>query len=293
MRKPYIYQIFYDDKTHALINPEFLALDNRNNLRPDWFEFWVILSFLRQNELERNRLYGFLSPNFTLKTGLNSNSVYSLINSADLSTDVVLLCPNGWDQTCYFLNSWEQGEAWHPGIQAISQEILNECQILYDTKNNVANSYSSVFSNFFVAKKEFWVMWLDLAERFFKFMENDKSPQYLVNIETTYRNTKYPMKAFLQERLVEIVLNQNDFKVVRAGGPDSSPIYESIFKDSEDTRFLLNSCDEFKGLYRKTAQSKYLGMYWESRKKIYYRAPNINSTPNIKVTYSPSFFKRQ
>ena len=292
MKKPLIYQIYYDDKTSKLIHPEFLPLDNTSNLRPDWFEFWVILNFLRNNELENDRFYGFLSPNFTNKTGLTPHDISQLTNSKIESADVFLLCPNAWDQMSYFLNSWEQGEAWHPGIQDVAQKILDECKIQYDTKRAVTNSYSTVFSNYFLAKKEFWLMWQDLAESFFAFMEKGKTPKSLVDMQTSYRNATYPMKAFVQERLVEIVINSKDFNVIRTGGPTSSVIFETLFKDTENTRFLLNSCDEFKGLYRKTRDSKYLDLYWNSRKQILFTPPRSKFIPTIQVTYSPDFFKR-
>lgn len=74
-----IYQIFYDSETRNKILPGFIPLDNTSNLRPDWFEFLVILNFLNTNELKDDDWYGFLSPKFFEKTGINSDFVINII----------------------------------------------------------------------------------------------------------------------------------------------------------------------------------------------------------------------
>ena len=69
MKKIYIHQIFYDATSRAKIQPGFIPIDNTNSKHSDWFEFWVILNFLRNNTLEEGAWYGFLSPKFFEKTG--------------------------------------------------------------------------------------------------------------------------------------------------------------------------------------------------------------------------------
>ena len=76
-----IYQIFYDYLTKKSIQPGFIPLDNSENLRPDWFEFWPMLNSFRKNEIKEDTWYGFLSPNFTLKTGFNSDTVLKIIKN--------------------------------------------------------------------------------------------------------------------------------------------------------------------------------------------------------------------
>jgi hypothetical protein len=75
----FIYQIYYNNETQKKILSGFIPLNNTKNLRPDWFEFWVILNFLRNNILDDDAWYGFLSPKFYEKTGFNSNFVFNVI----------------------------------------------------------------------------------------------------------------------------------------------------------------------------------------------------------------------
>ena len=44
-RKIFIYQIYYSKETRSKLDPGFIPLDNTENQRPDWREFWCIKSF--------------------------------------------------------------------------------------------------------------------------------------------------------------------------------------------------------------------------------------------------------
>ena len=66
-----IFQIYYDDDSYDKLEMGFIPLDNSDG-RPDWYEFWAILNYLKNNKLEDGEWYGFLSPRFSEKTGFNS-----------------------------------------------------------------------------------------------------------------------------------------------------------------------------------------------------------------------------
>jgi hypothetical protein len=55
--KKFIYQIYYNIETQKKILPGFIPLDNTKNLRPDWFEFWVILNFLRKRTVAHDGIF--------------------------------------------------------------------------------------------------------------------------------------------------------------------------------------------------------------------------------------------
>src|SRR5690349_5921280 len=104
-----IHQIFYDDASQAQLEPGYLPLDNRANLRPDWYEFWSIRQFLLETPLQPGRWYGFFSPRFAEKTKLGSAEVLEFVRTIDGYADVALFSPY-WDQIAYFQNPFEQGE---------------------------------------------------------------------------------------------------------------------------------------------------------------------------------------
>ena len=48
-----LYQIAYSAASLAAVEPGYELLDNLDNARPDWFEYWPIRRFLQQQALRR------------------------------------------------------------------------------------------------------------------------------------------------------------------------------------------------------------------------------------------------
>ena len=74
MKSIFIHQIFYNAYTEKSLDQGFIPLDNSDNVRPDWREYWPIRKYLINNELNENDLYGFFSPKFKEKTGLSADN---------------------------------------------------------------------------------------------------------------------------------------------------------------------------------------------------------------------------
>src|ERR1700731_2023105 len=89
MHAMHIYQILNHYTSRQELDPDFGVLDNSANERPDWFEYWPIRRFLLSEALDENAFYGFLSPKFKLKTGLDSGAVREFIRVADDADDAV------------------------------------------------------------------------------------------------------------------------------------------------------------------------------------------------------------
>lgn len=124
MNKFNVFQIFYDGSTKASIDLGFIPLDNTNNTRPDWYEFWVILQFLLQHDLKDDHWYGFLSPKFKFKTGLTSDNIYEFLGAIESDGYDAAIASPCWDQIAYYQNLFEQGEVVHPRITSLSQSFL-------------------------------------------------------------------------------------------------------------------------------------------------------------------------
>lgn len=95
------YQICYSPETLASVPEGFHALNYTDNSRPDWREFWPIRQFLLNNYLTDDTLYGFLSPKFNHKTGLDFPSVSNFIISNYTNQDIVTFSPF-WDLSSLF-----------------------------------------------------------------------------------------------------------------------------------------------------------------------------------------------
>lgn len=91
-RRLEIRQIFYSEATRQKLDPGFIPLDNCSQ-RPDWREYWPIRSFLQQQTLDENTLYGFFSPKFAQKTTLTSAAVLQFLATVPHDVDVVGFSP--------------------------------------------------------------------------------------------------------------------------------------------------------------------------------------------------------
>lgn len=270
--KIFIHQIFYDGASKKALDPGFIPLDNTQNLKPDWYEFWPMRNFLLQKTLDKDAWYGFLSPKFQEKTGLNSQYIHTLLNDFDLNADVALFSP-GWDQLAYFQNPFEQGEVWHPGISELSQSIFNKIGVSINLDSLVTHSMTSVFSNYIVAKPNFWNEWLFIANKLYDALETGKPPES--SLLTTYGSpaNQAPMKTFIQERLASVVLSQSKFNVISPDFSQLAPIFERIFSNDPKTRRMLQTCDLLKENYCNTNDSLYLDMYKKIRAEIPFKKP--------------------
>ena len=205
------YQICYSPETLASVPEGFHALDYTDNSRPDWREFWPIRQFLLNNYLDDNTLYGFLSPKFNLKTGLDFSSISDFINSNYTGQDIVTFSPF-WDLSALFKNIYEQGDFFHPGLLHAAQLFSNNHLSSFNLNATITHSSNTVFCNYFFAKTSFWKEWLKLANLLYLAAENDDSELLnVMNANTTYGTKNLPMKIFIQERLAStcLLLNSN------------------------------------------------------------------------------------
>jgi len=273
MSKTSIYQIFYDQETRKNLDAGFIPLDNSRNERPDWYEFWVIRNYLLRNKLEEDRWYGFLSPSFLKKTGVTSKAVYDLLVEVDGRCDVLLISYS-WDQIAYFLNCFEQGEFWHPGLVHSSESFFQASGIDFDMKNYVGSTQNTVFSNFVFGKRNYWEKWLSLANSLFSYFESGNAPSSKqTSALTTYGSGEYlaPMKAFIQERLASVVLASGKFRVLAADISGNLPVFDRLFLENSRTRHLLYTCDIMKQQYCSSKDVRYLEMYWKIRELVPFR----------------------
>jgi len=261
-----IFQIYYDQKSYDKLDRGFIPLDNSSNNADGWFEFKPILNYLNNHDLVDNVWYGFLSPTFYNKTGVTSENIFQIIKQHHQFADVVLL-HTGWDQICYFKNPWEQGEFWHPGIKSMSQDFIQKIKLDFNIDDLVTDLTSSVFSNYIIAKKKYWMEWKKISNNFFHYM-NDMESKVSRNLLTPHRGIFYPMKAFVQERFASLVLANNHFKVLAIDQSFGGSLTSALFEDDLTTRELLRKCDLFKNKYRQTKDQQFLKAYIETRAAI-------------------------
>jgi hypothetical protein len=270
-----VFQIYYNETTRLSLDPGFSPLDNTKNERPDWYELWVIRNFLRNNQVSENDWYGFLSPQFGRKTGLTAPHVYHFLELSKNRGEVGLILAE-WDQVAYFLNPFEQGEIWHPGIAALSQSAFHELGHKGSLSDLVTFSGNFTFCNYIIAKPTYWREWLRLADGLFDLIENKTTEL----AESLRRTTSYgsilpqaPMKAFIQERLPAIILADRKFQTCTLNSSSTLPVSDSLFKIDHATRGVLQTCDMLKQRFHETGDARFLELFRDIRQLIALRFP--------------------
>jgi len=253
----HLYQIAYSEATRAAIEPGYRVLDNTDNPRPDWYEYWPIRRFLLAEALDDDAFYGFFSPKFGAKTQLSHAQVTGFVQAAAPDHDVMLFSPQP-DMGAFFLNVFEQGEAFDPGLMEAVEGFLASIGRSWPVRTMVMDSSRVVFSNYFVARPVFWREWLALAEQFFALCEGpDSVLKARCTVPTTYPNAAQ-RKVFIQERLASLLLSTDARWRVKAADPfgfgwsmtrfRQFP-HEAVVSDALKTAFLKTGFPEYMRAY--------------------------------------------
>lgn len=269
----HLFQIAYSEATRAAIEPGYGVLDNQANPRPDWFEYWPIRRFLLDTTLDEAGFYGFFSPKFGSKTSLSHAQVQAFVQqaaAADPPADVVLFSPQP-DMGAFFLNVFEQGEAFDPGLIAAYEALLAHAGRPVALGGLVMDSRQTVFSNYFVARPAFWREWLALNEALFAVCEApaETAPIGLKAAlchPTTYTGPNGPAerKVFLMERAASLLLaTQPRWRSV-AHNPFGMGWSMSRFREHPTEAFIS---DALKIAYRDQRYPQYLQAFATVRER--------------------------
>jgi hypothetical protein len=262
--KNHIYQIYYSDATRARIDPGFLPLDNTGQ-RPDWFEYWPMRRFLRENTLDPASRYGFLSPKFYEKTSLTAEKLHAFLDTVPDDVDVVTFSPF-FDQSAFFLNVFEHAAGCHPGIAPAIHGVLQLVAPGVNIAETIMSSAQSVFCNYLVAKPAFWQQWLETCERIFEVAEaGDTVLGQQLNADVRYENQSAPTKTFIIERMASLLLSTQPAWKVRTFNTMTLPIGSSALgRFAED----LMALDALKYMARETGFSQYFLAYLSKRNQL-------------------------
>ena len=270
----HLYQIAYSEASRAALEPGYRLLDNLDNQRPDWYEYWPIrrhlLNEIRTGGLDEQAFYGFFSPKFGSKTSLSHAQVVAFVQQAaqhpSPPADVVLFSPQP-DMGAFFLNVFEQGEAFDPGLIATYESFLQQIGRPIPLAGLVMDSRQVVFSNYFVARPAFWREWLSLNEAMFEICEGPDSPLKTSFCHaTTYTgpNGAAQRKVFLMERAASMLLaTQPQWRSI-AHNPLGMGWSMSRFREHPTDAFIS---DALKMAYRDQRYPQYLQAFVAVRER--------------------------
>ncbi len=256
-----IFQIYYDAKTRSQLDPDFIPLDNSENSRPDWCEYWPIRKVLLNQTFDDDTYLGFFSPRFAEKTGMTGKQVLDAVRAS--GEEVVSFSPF-FDQGAIYTNPFLQGAVNHPGLMVTSQNVLTMLGIDLNLNELVCDQTTTVFSNYFVARYSFWKKWLGYVEKVIAVCEGPDSvlKSSLVSSTTYRKGGEYEMKLFVLERMVTVVMEELGIRSRIGIDIGKAPM---LLPGSRENLIGLLICDAFKGQYRKTGQPVYLDAFFKVR----------------------------
>lgn len=215
----HLYHIAYSEQTKREQPTGFLLLDNSDNPRPDWREYWPIRDYLTSQSLHDSAYYGFFSPRFTEKTGLDAAKVTEFANTAK-DADVITFSPQV-DVGAFFPNVFVGGDLFEPGFLETSQLFLQRIGIKESLADLLMDSRTTVFSNFLIARPNYWQQWFAICEKLYAIAEhggvNDPLRKQLQH-KTHYREG-VERKVFVIEGIASLVLAINSSLTVKAYNP--------------------------------------------------------------------------
>ncbi len=264
-----LYQIAYSEDTLRAVEPGFEPLDNRDNARPDWYEYWPIRQFLRSQALDDDAFYGFFSPKFRHKTQLGADQVRAEVRRVAAEADVVLFSPQP-DMGAFFLNVFEQGDLFDPGLIEAYSAFLAHIGRPAPLWQLVMDSRQTVFSNYFVARPAFWREWLGLNEQLFDVCEGpDSALQRGLTCATTYPGGAQ-RKVFLQERAASLLLTVQPHWRSHAVNPFNFA-WSASRLSQHPTEAVIS--DALKAAWRDRRYSQYLDAFAKLRERFLASGP--------------------
>jgi len=277
--EPKLYQIYYSDASRAQLDPGFIPLDNAANERPDWREYWPIRRFLLDNhDLDPEAYYGFFSPKFGQKTGLDAAAARAFIEQQGAGADVIAFSPY-FDQMAFPLSIMEQAI----GAHGECIDALQQCATLiapgFQMARSVTTTGNTIFCNFFAAKPGFWSEWLRQCERIFRIAEESLTPLGIeLNRAVAHGAATAPLKVFVIERVATLLLWAQRRWVIKAYDPASMPLSPAnVAKLLSIGDFSI--LDALKIAHDQTGFERYLAMYAQLRGRVLQRPPGAQPAP--------------
>ncbi len=260
----HLYHIAYSQETLELLRPGFRVLDNLSNPRADWYESWPIREFLLQNKLDEDAYYGFFSPKFYMKTGLDANDIKQFISTEQEPVDAFFVCPQA-EVGAVFLNPVMGSEFTDPGALATVQQVMDKAGLGLDIASQVIDSTTLVYSNYVIAKPSYWRRWLSLVEFIYQLADAGSDPQLQEQLKTiTNYGGNVQRKVFLIECLASMLFISERMKV------KSIPVNQNLAGRGVmyPYRNQAQICDALKIAFNRTGDQSFLQAFQEKSQEI-------------------------
>lgn len=198
-----IFQIFYASAQRSQLDRAFTAYDNSKSEEAHLFEFGVLRNhYLKQKH--KNRLSGFVSWKFEMKSGISGQEFKSWI---DGNPGYDLYFINPFPLEVRFRSVWRQGEAFHPGIIKLADKVITLAHPHVDIVGMTNYPKEFSFCNYWVGNEKFWEAYMNFSLPIFDVLMNGLNPEEKTLLwAAADRKTKSPLFPFITERFLSTML---------------------------------------------------------------------------------------
>lgn len=156
----HIHQIYFRKDQRALLDPNFIPYFKAEFEEPEWREYWTFLKNAPK-AIRKKGLTGFLSWKFTAKSRISSEKFLNFVKS-NPGYDVYYLNPFPLDAVL-FDNVWHHGEFYHPGLIAMSHQILKHAGYNIDISRMQHGRINTAYSNYWIGNSKFWRKYMEFT----------------------------------------------------------------------------------------------------------------------------------
>ncbi len=261
-----IFQIHYKEEQKSKLENSFIPYFNSSETGKKWFEYFVFLDEFKNKKNWDEKLVGFFSWKFGLKTGINGDEFMKFIQT-NPGNDVYFINPF-YIESLMYKSQWEGAMYHHPGIMELTEYIFEK--IGYDKKvlHQVQDLDVQLYANYWIGNEKFWNKYINYTKPIYEFIETNQEKWFQDKIMNRADNEiDAPYIPFIMERLFSLILltdtsikstsfrykeetNKNKYKLVY----DFFPILEEI-KKSEVNGKLTDEEKKFRTKFRDINES--------------------------------------
>jgi hypothetical protein len=204
----HLHQIYYLPSQLPLLEPAFTPYDNTANENREFAEYYIFEKEYNAGRVKDDALTGFVSWKFGQKTKLTGRRFLDFVQ-ANPGYDVYFINPFPM-QMKFFKNLWLQGEFYHPGILALSQEILRLAGYDIDLAGQTHDKQTALYCNYWVGSKRFWDIYMHFTRPIIEVLRSglsDAQKQKLHSIAD--KGNDFSFIAFIIERLFTTLLHHD------------------------------------------------------------------------------------
>ena len=204
----HLHQIYYLPSQLPLLDPAFTPYDNTANKNPEFAEYYIFEKEYNAGKVKGDALTGFVSWKFGKKTQLEGRRFLDFVQ-ANPGYDVYFINPFPM-QMKFFKNLWLQGEFYHPGIIALSEEILHLAGYDINLSAMTHDRQTALYCNYWVGNKKFWDRYMQFTRPVIEVLRSGLSAEQKQKLHSIADfGNDFSFIAFIIERLFTTLLHHD------------------------------------------------------------------------------------